>query len=185
MKKISIFAKVGFKTILFVFLPLLAVILITAKTSAILHIRSFIVLTGSMQPTIPIGSVAFVHQQSRYQLGDVVTYKKGNVTVTHRVIQIVEDASGVVYRTQGDANNTPDGELVKQANVIGKGIFQIQYIGKILLYIKTLPGFIAFIITPSLMLIAVELWNIKKEIEKQTREKLLKQLKANGMYVSV
>lgn len=68
------------------------------------------VLTGSMRPHMPEGSVVLSTpvEVDRIAVGDVITYRipvEDRRVVTHRVIEVVE--AGVV-RTQGDANKDPD-----------------------------------------------------------------------------
>lgn len=136
-----------------------------------------VVLTGSMQPALPVGSVVFVEKDNWYFLGDVVSFKnKANLTVTHRIVDKVQKEDGLYYQVKGDANNSPDSELVAAKNVLGKRIFHLPYIGKLAIFLRTLPGFIVLIILPALIFIAFELWSLKKEIERQTEKKLLEQL---------
>lgn len=70
--------------------------------------------TGSMTPTIPAGSIAFVREipATEIAVGDVVTVDRSDMQqlpVTHRVIEIVDTSGDVVtFRMQGDANADPD-----------------------------------------------------------------------------
>lgn len=73
--------------------------------------------TGSMSPTIPAGSIAFVREipAQEMEVGDVVTVDRGESTlpVTHRVITIddVDGSSGkVTFELRGDANDVKDPE---------------------------------------------------------------------------
>lgn len=68
--------------------------------------------TGSMTPTIPQGSIAFVREvpATDVEAGDVVTVDRGEqLPITHRVLEIVEtDGDAVTFTMQGDANDAPD-----------------------------------------------------------------------------
>src|SRR5699024_2451904 len=73
--------------------------------------------TGSMDPTIPAGSVAVVREIPAVEMqeGDVVTVDRGEgvLPVTHRVVAIEETdpASGQVsFEMRGDANDVDDPE---------------------------------------------------------------------------
>lgn len=73
--------------------------------------------TGSMDPTIPAGSVAVVREIPAVEMqeGDVVTVDRGEgvLPVTHRVVAIEETdlASGQVsFKMRGDANDVDDPE---------------------------------------------------------------------------
>ena len=74
------------------------------------------VVSGSMEPEIPVGSMIAIKKQESYGLGDVVTYLnvKGN-PVTHRIVSI----NGNEVIAQGDANNTED-EPFDVNQIIGK-----------------------------------------------------------------
>lgn len=68
------------------------------------------VLTASMRPTFPPGSVVVVVPTpvTQVKVGDVITYAvpaEDHHVVTHRVIEVVEPG---VVRTRGDANGADD-----------------------------------------------------------------------------
>lgn len=71
------------------------------------------VLTGSMRPTMPEGSVIVTTPMpaSEVRVGDVITYRipvEDRRVVTHRVVQIVRSGAQPLVRTKGDANKGPD-----------------------------------------------------------------------------
>ena len=75
--------------------------------------RTVTVLTASMKPGMPPGSMAVLVpvDPSAIRVGDVITFQapiRVQPVVTHRVIAIVEPGSHPVIRTQGDANDSPD-----------------------------------------------------------------------------
>lgn len=82
--------------------------------------RTLTVLSGSMRPMIEPGDVVVVRPvpTSELRVGDVVTFQAptpDKVTVTHRIIEVVEPGASPVVRTQGDNNNTPDPWTAKLA----------------------------------------------------------------------
>ncbi len=103
-------------------------------------IRFYIVMTGSMSPTIPVGSICVVNHNTPYSdinAGDIISFSIGeNMQVTHRAIRIEPD--GIV--TQGDANNTEDATMVTEENYLGKTVFHIPYVGYVLLFLKSRIG---------------------------------------------
>ncbi len=155
---------------IFIALPLVLFILITSNSSLLWNIRSFVVLTGSMEPFIPTGSVVFVQKQNSYNVGDVVTYSKNNISVTHRVVRI-EDSK---YQTKGDANNTADADLVLGDKILGKAFVHIPLIGKFILFLRTPLGFFIFVVLPIILFVMFEFKRIKKELEKDIEKKLKK-----------
>ena len=77
--------------------------------------------TGSMSPTIEKGDIVFVKLGEQVQEKDIITYKKDNVFITHRIIKI--DGESIIAK--GDNNNTEDEEISKNA-IIGKVSFIIN-----------------------------------------------------------
>ncbi|MBI5044399.1 MAG: signal peptidase I [Candidatus Levybacteria bacterium] len=166
-----------FSVISFIFLPLAIFTLLTAKTTIIPTIQSFVVLTGSMKPTLPIGAVVYTQKGSAIQKGDVITFSnnKGQI-ITHRVVDIKKATSGLSYQTKGDANNTTDQSLVPSTSIKGKVLFSLPYLGYLINALRSPVGFLMFVILPILIFIALELWNIKGEIEKSIERKLRQEL---------
>lgn len=164
---------IKFTILVFLLVPLAIATLITSKTNILGNIQSFVVLTGSMTPTIPVGSVVYVKKAQDYKIGDVITFNsKNGQRVTHRIASVEE--SGFV--TRGDANNTTDKELVSKTDVVGKNVFTLPHVGRAILFAKTPMGFGLIIVLPILVFIGFEIWNIKKELEKQIEKKLQKQM---------
>lgn len=94
--------------------------------------------TGSMSPTIPAGSIAFVREipAQEMEVGDVVTVDRGESTlpVTHRVITIddVDGSSGkVTFELRGDANDVKDPEPYT-AETVRRVMFSVPGIAPIL-----------------------------------------------------
>lgn len=122
---------------------LLAVLLVGAR---LVGLRTFTVLSGSMEPTYHTGSLIYVKKVDAAKLseGTVITFMLDEDTVaTHRIVGVVpdEDEPGVVrYRTKGDANEVEDGSLVHYKNVIGTPVFSIPKLGYVANYIQHPPG---------------------------------------------
>lgn len=95
-----------------------------------------IFLSGSMSPAIETGSLGFVHQQSSYQEGDIVTYLRDHSLITHRIMEIQEDEKIIV---KGDANNTADKPITKDM-IEGKVVLSIPYAGTFLKEMKSPIG---------------------------------------------
>lgn len=125
-------------TILILILLVLAIILIAP---GLLGYRSLAVLSGSMEPKIPVGSLVFAKEAepSALEVGDVITYRlSGSTLVTHRVIEN-DTASGQLI-TKGDANDVADSNPVEYQNVVGKVKMHLPLIGYLSIYIKTPLG---------------------------------------------
>ena len=74
--------------------------------------------TGSMEDNIHAGDYILIFKKNNYKVGDVVTFKKDDYFITHRIIK--KDGNKVI--TKGDANNTEDDEISTD-NIIGKVIY--------------------------------------------------------------
>jgi signal peptidase len=138
--------------------------------------RAYIILSGSMEPTVPVGGIVFTRTQPSYNAGDIVTFatdrKKDNV-VTHR---IHEQLANGAFITKGDANKTTDRGEVTQQNVIGKVVLTVPYAGYLVDFVKTPKGFVLLVIVPATIIIYEELKSILKELSaflRSLREKWL------------
>ena len=124
----------SFLTTLFIFSALVVM------TLYLMNIKPYVVVTGSMEPAIPVRSICFVDENISLQnieVGDVISFKIGNDTlVTHRVIEVCDGK----YTTKGDANNTEDAITVTQNNYIGKTVVVIPKVGVILIYLQSRKG---------------------------------------------
>lgn len=77
--------------------------------------------TGSMSPTMEIGDVVIVKIGEQVQEKDIITYKKDNSFITHRIVKI--EGNSIIAK--GDNNNTQDEEITQDA-VVGKVVFIIN-----------------------------------------------------------
>ena len=75
----------------------------------------FKVDTGSMIPSLQIGDIIIVKLTNDVNIDDIVTFKKENEFITHRIIEINEDT----IITKGDNNNTEDEPITKE-KIVGK-----------------------------------------------------------------
>jgi len=74
-----------------------------------------------MSPTIQIGDIVVVKLGEETKEKDIITYKKDNAFITHRIIKI----EGESIIAQGDNNNTQDESITKDA-IIGKVVHIIN-----------------------------------------------------------
>jgi signal peptidase len=141
--------------------------------------QGYVVLSGSMEPVMSPGDVIIVDSVGveAIQEGDIITYTQGDerTPTTHRVIEIVERDGGVAFRTKGDANGSPDSQLVSPDQVegevmtIGGYLLVIPYIGYVIQFMQTTPGFVALFVVPLVLLVVSELWNIVKSSKSDAR----------------
>ena len=101
----------------------------------------YAVLSGSMEPGIPVGSIVYDKNfaASEAREGAVVTYQlPAGTLVTHRIISVDKEEQTVI--TQGDANNIADTAPVAWQQIVGVYAFHIPYLGYISIYAKTPLG---------------------------------------------
>lgn len=117
---------------------------------------SYVVLSGSMEPTISPGDVVIVESTDPATIseGDVITYvREGDETpTTHRVIEVTEEGGTLAFRTQGDFNENPDANPVVAPQVQGTVEYVIPYIGYIIQFVNTPVGFVVAVAVPFLLL---------------------------------
>lgn len=112
----------------------------------LMGIRPYAVLSGSMEPEYPVGSLLYVKKvdASELRVGDDITFMLDSDTAgTHRIVAIVpdeEDPSVLRFKTKGIANEYEDGGLVHSNNIIGKPIFSVPYLGYLSVFIQNPPG---------------------------------------------
>ena len=149
---------------------LLAVALVGVR---IVGLQPYVVLSGSMEPTYPVGSLIYVKSTDYKQLkvGDPITFLVSEDTVaTHRIIEVLpdeDDPNTIRYFTQGDANDAPDGSSVHYKNIIGKPVFSIPYLGYVSNYIQAPPGKYVAISGCALLMLLVFLPDIFVKDEKK------------------
>jgi len=175
MKK---FWTIFLNTILIIFV-LIGILVVFSLLPLKNNYRIFSVMSGSMEPTLPVGSLIVVKPVGEYKVSDVITYKstaKKNDFTTHRIHEIKDKDGTKTFVTKGDANEEPDFESVGLDRVIGKQRFTIALVGYVLWFVKTLPGLIIIIVIPALILIYDEVDKIKKEFKniKKARKKKAK-----------
>lgn len=131
-----------------------------------------IVQSGSMEPSIDIGSIVIIRPADKYREGEVITFKeKKEEPVTHRIVGVQVIEGEVHFTTKGDANNTPDSQEVPKSEVIGKVLFDVPYLGYLIDFIKKPFGFLVVLVIPALIIVGDELRKIREEVRKMKKNK--------------
>lgn len=158
-----------------VFMVLAVITLLVVNVGPlVLPYRLYTVLSGSMQPTIPIGAevVSTPVPASQVSVGDIITFARPghpDQLVTHRVIGIEPDGQGGhQWITRGDANGIPDQWRIPAQGTGLKYRFQIPLLGYVLVELASPLGRICFILCPALLLAAVLVNDLWKAPESKT-----------------
>jgi len=100
----------------------------------------YVVLSGSMEPTIETGSICFINRHTdikKIKEKDIIAFKfKDGTLVTHRAVKVTE--TGI--RTKGDNNKDIDSNIVVKENYVGKNIFWIPKVGYVVKTFQTTKG---------------------------------------------
>lgn len=136
-----------FRDIVYVFA---LIILITAIMCFALKLKPAVVMSGSMEPTLPVGSVIVIDTEDagNVKIGEPIAFYTGGAYVTHRIVDDTEQG----FITKGDANDSVDPWVVDRNKVDGKVVFAIPYIGYIF---KTISSRRGLLIAGSLFLCLV------------------------------
>jgi signal peptidase I len=119
-------------------LAVLAVATLVVAVPALTRSTPYTILTGSMDPTYPPGTLVIVKpvDPQQIRLGDVVTYQLESgegAVVTHRVIEIQAPTAATKgelrFITKGDANDVQDQKAVRPVQIRGVVWYAVPYIG--------------------------------------------------------
>lgn len=123
----------------------------------------------SMEPTIMTGDLIIVHTVDNaddLQVGDIVTYwenQPGGALITHRIAEITTDSDGKkVYRTKGDGNVIADSRFLYPENVVGTYKTRLAGMGKIAMFMQTIPGLIVCVILPLTLFVVYDVIRRKR-----------------------
>lgn len=127
------------------------------------------VLTSSMEPELPTGSMIYVKKcdPKALQKGDVITFRLNQATglvETHRVME--NDLNTQQITTKGDANEQPDVTPVRYDRVVGKVVFKIPLLGIVSEKIQSPVGIGVCVGTFAL---AILMWTLADKMKKRER----------------
>ena len=121
-------------------------------------IQSYVVVSGSMEPAIPVGSLVYAKpvEPATLQTGDVIVFFNTNaasasgetgqsnaIPVTHRVVENHTDEGKII--TKGDANESTDIFPADYINVVGKVFAHVPKLGYLASPLASLQGKIAMV----------------------------------------
>lgn len=126
---------------------------------------TLVVLSGSMEPAMPVGGLAFVEPAAAEEIraGDVVTYPRPNkpeTLVSHRVVAVSDQLGETTLWTKGDANESNDSWAVPADSVVGRVRFTLPYLGRVSQHMQTPRGYLSVLAIPAALVILVETVNI-------------------------
>lgn len=145
--------------------------------------NAYVVLTGSMLPTIDINDVVVTKftEPGKLKVDDIITFQStdsrfSGLIITHRIKNVyVDSATGKYsFETMGDNNPSPDFTLTKGEKVLGKVIFKIPKLGYIQKFLATKGGWIIVILIPCLAILSYDIVKLIKTIGKRAENKKMR-----------
>ena len=155
MKKVLSF--IG--NLIFVLLLVLAVLSVASNLQArrnpsklqnIFGYTAMSILTGSMQPVLMPGDMIVVKatEPKAIKAQDIITYKEGDILITHRVMDVAATNEQLSFITKGDANNVEDPRPILAEHVVGVMALRIPFAGYAAKHMRSVFGFIILILLP-------------------------------------
>jgi signal peptidase len=134
-------------------LALLASLLMVAATN-MLGYNSFVIYSGSMEPTVKVGSLLLTRpvDVDDLRVGDVITYRSpGNhTTLTHRIVSIRQEDGDWVFHPR---------EVILRGQVT-KMAFDIPYLGYVVDFARSTAGIALFLLVPAAGLVLIHAGNM-------------------------
>lgn len=143
------------------------------KTPSFFGIKTYVIISGSMEPELKIGDmvVAKNAKEEGLKVGDIICFRQGESIITHRISEIITTNEGIQYKTKGDNNNAEDSGTIMEKVIEGKMVKKIPLVGNLSLVLQQK----VFIILAIIVLYIYLVYNNTKKRKKNERK--LKRLK--------
>lgn len=106
----------------------------------LLELRPVVIMSGSMEPAIPTGSICLISGADRKGApGRIVAYELQDHLVVHRISRA---SDGQTFITKGDSNDTADPAPVSADQIRGRVIGAVPYLGYGALFLHSTKGVI-------------------------------------------
>lgn len=166
---------------------------ITAKQSGVPDVFGLIPLsiqTESMEPEIMTGDLIVSKKYNsteipKLEVDQVITFfsveQEKVITKTHRIIEVIDNAGVIQYRTKGDNNEYPDNELVAPGDIVAvyDGI-KISKGGSVIDFLRSGTGFFICIVLPLLIFFLYQLYTFISLVSQMKYEQAVRNGKRNN-----
>ena len=131
------------------------------KIADFMGYKPFIVMSGSMETTINIGDLVIVKKVNSNSIhtGDIIAFKNGNIVISHRVKEVINDSGTYKFKTKGDNNNVADDFIVSSDAIEGIFVNKIPGLGSILLFLGKPIGLLMVILV--IIIVSTALYFVK------------------------
>lgn len=132
------------KNFIFGFIYVFVIIYLLIYFPSLWGYKPLVVVSGSMEPTLKIGSILYYHELNldEFEPNDILVYQTKEHIISHRIVNKTETG----FITKGDANNSIDQNVINKNQILGIGTnWCIPYLGyyadfiynhKIILYVS-------------------------------------------------
>jgi signal peptidase I len=108
-------------------------------------IRLYRIVSPSMEPLIPVGSLVVVSRSEPVEIGDIVAYKLEVMGRSYTLVHRVVDVKDGYYTIRADVDPTSAGETLEAGKILGKVVLAIPFLGYIAGVVAILPAIILLI----------------------------------------
>lgn len=111
--------------------------------------RGYTVITDSMTPTIPVGSLVISKQLKPDETplnGTIITFKANRfgdeIVLTHYLGGVVMEDGKARFRTHAEGVEEPDAYTTHREDILGTYVFHIPYVGKAAQFLNSIYGLV-------------------------------------------
>ncbi len=130
----------------------------------------YTIISPSMEPRIKVYDVILdtrVDDPTKIKRGDVITFissgsLSSGMTITHRVVDIIQTDEGLRFITKGDNNQTADGAAVLPENILGKTLLKIPMLGRVQFFLANRGAWVIVVLLPAMGIIIYDLIKLFK-----------------------
>jgi len=135
--------------------------LVLGALPSLTGLESRAILTGSMHPAIPAGSLVLVDTAgpAEPQVGDIVLFQTPRVSadVVHRIVAVDGDGAEQVFTTQGDANADVDRDPLVTSDILGEVRWSIPWLGHVMGAVQGNRAAALLLAVPAVIIVLMEL----------------------------
>ncbi len=130
-----------FTNILIWILTILALIIllitVLSKKSDVFGFRLYLIMSGSMEPTINVKDAILTQNVKEPKEGDIIAFENGSVITVHRITKVYTEGEKRYYQTKGDNNNSEDVGLVQNSQVKGTVKVVMPVVGRTIDFLQS------------------------------------------------
>lgn len=141
--------------------------------------KSYIVVSESMQPTIPVGSMVVTVPQQAYEISDIIAFESPEDTdkiIMHRAYR--RNAENTGWITKGDGNEEVDKWIIADPMIRGRAVGFIPHIGTFAAEARSPRGFLLYIGLPVLLIMVLYCFKIIRGVKEYARQEAAKAVEA-------